>query len=261
MFDSFGIPLSEVDTSTRRIQSASPENPVLFQIHTDSSLQLRIRLLENPPKTEPKLLQKMHFSGLNCGESRLTLTNRNLTHQRNDDIITVEKVFIHQSRVYFINRYFENFYEIRSYNGKFFTSLPRYFFNHYDWSKGDFQSYDNLLLYVPIDWTNRISAVFISEDFFRDYEVIPGFEHRTYHLHHYSSYVSIFQSELLGITKRGAQFYDGQDWKDFGMEWGGLEPTVRENSQYNETIKFMVIHTKHRDHLFAFAGPGYFAGG
>ena len=58
---SFGIRQTEFDTSTRKIKLASPEKPALFQIHTDTSMKLRIRLLENPSKPEPNLLHEMYI--------------------------------------------------------------------------------------------------------------------------------------------------------------------------------------------------------
>ena len=61
--DSFGVPLPrEIDTTSRKIISASPEKAAILQIHTDSSMKLRIRLLENMPETEPELLNEMHIS-------------------------------------------------------------------------------------------------------------------------------------------------------------------------------------------------------
>ena len=57
--NSFGIRASEIDTS-RSIESATPEKAALIQINTDSSLNLRIRLLEDAPEANPKLLNEMY---------------------------------------------------------------------------------------------------------------------------------------------------------------------------------------------------------
>ena len=78
----------------------------------------------------------------------------------------------------------------------------------------------------------------VSEDFFRGFEIIPGngylsknsfdssdidyIELRIMQTERKKS-VLIFKNEVVAITKWGAQFYDGQAWKEFEMEWGDLE--------------------------------------
>ena len=60
----------------------------------------------------------------------------------------------------------------------------------------------------------------------------------------------MFQKEVLTITRWGTittQFYDGQAWRDFSMDWAGLDETE---------FYHMVVHTQNGDHLFAFStGP------
>ena len=140
--------------SNRTIRSASPEKPFVIKIHTDSTMMLKIRLLETLPPTEPKLLQEMHIypdvwsRKVECGNLRLSLTtNGTLIRPMNvDKLIIVVAAFVHRSRVFFINRYFEKFFEILSDDGKFFTTLANYFSDHFDWSVGDYISYDDILV-------------------------------------------------------------------------------------------------------------------
>ena len=177
--DSYGISPGEIDTSSRMIESASPEKPVLIKIYTDSEMNLRIRLLETPPKAKPKLFNEtMHISRYICGSLGLYLTlNHTLTRQTNNDTITVADAFIHQSRVFYINSYFDSLFEIFSDDGKFFTSLPPYFTHHFKWHQGEFISNDTKLVFVPYNLYEPFNAVLISEDFFRYSEIIPGNEH------------------------------------------------------------------------------------
>ena len=148
------------------------------------------------------------------------MTNGTLKNQANDEnLITVEGVLIHRSRVYYINR-LNRFHEIRSDNGKFLTSLPRFPGLSFIWSPGDWISNNDFLLFVPHPQMLSLPAVCISDDFFRVYEMIAVNENV---FHDTLRYVSIFQSELLIITKLGAQFTKSQVWKDFDMEWNSLE--------------------------------------
>ena len=122
------------------IKSASPEKPVLIRIHTEnSSMKLRIRLLETPPKAN-NLLEKIYISGYICGHLDLFLSeNGDLIGQTiNDDVFYIVNVFIHQSRVFYITEdkmteYSRTeFFDVLSDDGKFFTSLPQYFRHRFD---------------------------------------------------------------------------------------------------------------------------------
>ena len=62
--------------------------------------------------------------------------------------------------------------------------------------------------------------------------------------------ILMFDDELLAIGKCGANFHDGQAWKDFGMDWTCLEGIL------DLTITHMVVHTQNGDNLFAFSGNG-----
>ena len=264
--DVFGIWTSEIDTSTRRIQSASPEKSALIQIHTDSSMKLRIRLLETPPKVQQKLLPEVYIFAYGCGNWGMSVKqNETLTRQNNDEnLIGLWKMFVHHSRIFYVSTLFQQndhyLYEIRSNDGKFFTSLPTYFSEEKDlaWDSGDYISYDDILLFVPLYTVpHNLNVMLITEDYFREYQIIHGNEH----LSNYSSRgygqevryrmrsVLMFQHELLAVTKWGTQFYDDQAWIDFDMDWTGLEGTL------HETIQLFVVHTKNGDHLFAFANP------
>ena len=277
--NSFGIKTSEIDSSRRRIQSASPEKTALLQIHTDSSMKLRIRLLEDAPGsagTERKLLQEMHIWRRKenplqnkCGDKRLSLTRDGmLTFQTNvNDVVNVMTAFVHKYRVFYVNEYFENHFEILTDDGIFLTSLPTYFKKY--WYAGNYMSYDDKLLFVPFSFYHayqEFNAVLISEDFFRQYQIIPSSrivsEERFLTMQNLTDedldmspqkgdpvYISMFQNEVLAITPWAAQFYDGQAWKDLEMQWAGLREI------WSENINFMVVHTKNADHLFAFAGP------
>ena len=68
--------------------------------------------------------------------------------------------------------------------------------------------------------------------------------------------VLIFQKEIVAITNWGAQFYDGQKWEEFEMEWGSLDGF----REIHRNMGILVVHTKNSDHLFAFshhAASGY----
>ena len=261
--ENFGIMASEIDTSSRMIKSASSRKAAIILIHTDSTMKLRIRLLENPPD-EPKHFHERHITAqLSCGVSKLSLgPNGTLTPLRKDDnTITVVKAFLHQSRVFYINEYSRSFHEILSDDGKFFTSLPDYFRKYFSWDSSDFISYDKKLLMVPHNHKLPFNAMLISEDFFREYDIIPGNEHLTSNqafqdslLHDaFSRMKSIltFNNELLAITKWGTQFYDDQIWKDFEIEWAGLTANL---DLLHFKIQLMVVHTKHGDKLIALGG-------
>ena len=101
-----GISVSEIDPSGREIQFASTEKPALIQIHTDTPMKLRIRLLESPPKREQKLSPKMYISGSDASDWGLSPTqNGTLTRQTNgNNSIALSHAFVHQSRVFYINQ-------------------------------------------------------------------------------------------------------------------------------------------------------------
>ena len=111
------------------------------------------------------------------------------------------------------------------------------------WTLGSFISYDDFLFFVPIAG----DALLITEDFYREYEIIRIANNETIEAY---IYISMFQNELLGITEQGAHFHDGTVWDNFEMEWGDLEGRVT-----RDHIQFMVVHTKVGDHLFAFTDP------
>ena len=197
----------------------------------------------------------MHISGDGCGEWGFHLqSNGTLTRQTNDNYMTLVNAFVHQSRIFYIN----NLFEIISDNGKFLTSLPNYFSKHFFWDLGDFISYDNFLLFVPLGehlMLKPFDAVLISEDFFREYEIIRIFRAGSYFdiiddaLDQDKS-VLMFQNELLAVKGFETKFYNDESWKDFEMEWGGLE--VIHRNEYR--IKFFVVYTPTGDLLFAFSG-------
>ena len=177
--DLYGISKGQIDISSRMIQPASPEEPALIKINTDSPMKLRIRLLETPLKAEPTFNKTMLISGYECGNWGLYLTlNDTLKRQTNADdaVLTVINSFVQRSRVFYINSYFDKLAEIFSDDGKFFTSLPTYFINHFSWRYGEFISKDTKLLHVPYNYNEPFNAVLISDDFFRYYEIIPGNE-------------------------------------------------------------------------------------
>ena len=259
-----GVTNREIVRSSREIISASPKKAALIQIHTDSPLKLRIRLLESLPTAEPKLSNEMHIiAHSQCGDWKLSLSPKgNLTSQTNGkSLIEVANAFVHQSRVFYINKYFGN-HEILSDNGKFLTSLPASF-GHPAlpfWQLGDYISYNDVLLFIP----SRSIALLISEDFFREYEIIPivskallsdiatldgttlDFYYSNFAILNAKS-ISMFQDELLAITEWGDQFYNGDDWEDFEMDWGGLNRSLYD-------INLMVVSTKDGEQLFAFSG-------
>ena len=146
-----GVTNREIVRSSREIISASPKKAALIQIHTDSPLKLRIRLLESLPTAEPKLSNEMHIiAHSQCGDWKLSLSPKgNLTSQTNGkSLIEVANAFVHQSRVFYINKYFGN-HEILSDNGKFLTSLPASF-GHPAlpfWQLGDYISYNDVLIF------------------------------------------------------------------------------------------------------------------
>ena len=209
------------------IKSASPEKPVLIRIHIEnSSMKLRIRLLEIPRKAN-NLLKKIYISGYyNCGHRDLSLSeNRTLIRQTSDDHVNyIIKVFIHQSRVFYISEKdaessTSEFYYVLTDNGKFFTSLPQYFRERFDMHGVNFLSYDKKLLFVPSRVRGLSSLVlFISEDFFRGYEIIPVSGYLSKYTSNYapSKYnynydsltneILIFQEDVVAITNLGAQF-------------------------------------------------------
>ena len=232
-------------------------------------------MLETPPNAN-NLLKKIYISGYpyhgpegySCGHWNLSLSeNGTLIRQTSDDnVIYIVNAFIHQSRAFYISddrraEYSKTeFFDVLSDEGKFFTSLPQYFRHRFEVKDGDFLSYDDKLLYVPLRVTDIASFVLlISEDFFRTYEIIPG----DGYLANYSSNciyrnceesrkksVLIFQNEVVAITEWGAQFYDGKTWEEFEMEWGDLDGF----SEIHNRIQSMVVHTQNSDHLFAFSG-------
>ena len=270
--------MSEIDTRGRHIISASPQNATLIQIHTDSNMKLRIRLLERLPNAAPKLLSEMKIikpednnqvysdnlkqnEDIKCGYSMLSLENGTLTNAiiGNDgqhDGLYRQKVFLHQSRLFFIIRNDKGDPRVITDGGKFYTSLPSYFFEDTNfWFYGGFLSYGSKLLYVPRP--NRIHRrfhpylpVLLSEDFFRSYEVIlyQLTEDEFNSLHKYEYYrdaitnyviktVSIFENEVLVINSQETWYYDqrsakirgshetaapGHGWQKFEMNWDGL---------------------------------------
>ena len=249
-------------------------------------MKLRIRLLETPPKVQPKLLPEIYVfvrdppffvfdppSG--CGNWGMSiLQNGTLTRQNNDkNFINVSKMFVHQSRVFYVSKLSqpnshvsnEISYQMRSNDGKFVTWLPTYFNRRerdLDWAKGAYISYDDILLFVPrCIFPYNLNVMLITEDLFREYEIIHGSELVANYSSHRFEYISrtksifIFENELLAVTKWGTQFNDafrdGQAWKDFEMEWADLAGTVHED------FELFVVHTKNGDQLFAFA---YLAG-
>ena len=133
-------------------------------------MNLRIRLLESPPKTEPELLKEMHISTHDdCGQPmstnegskpftgpllRISLNQNSTLHLRPiaEWSINIIHVFLHQSRIFYINVDSDMSSNILSDRGKFITWLPRYFpkglFGPF-WSYGEVVSYDERLLYVP----------------------------------------------------------------------------------------------------------------
>ena len=136
------------------------------------------------------------------------------------------------------------FYYVLTDDGKFFTSLPQYFRYRFYVNSADFLSYDDKLLFVPWSVMGISSIVLlISEDFFRSYEIIPGNGYLSKYSSNtgYPNYaelrvksVNIFQKEVVAITEWGAQFYDGQTWKEFEMALGDW--------QGSERIQTMVVH-------------------
>ena len=254
-----GIIVSEIDTSGRMMKSASPDNPALIRIHTEnSSMKLRIRLLETPPKAN-NLLKKIYISTYRCGHRDLFISeNGTLLHQTSDDaflrdVIYIVNVFIHQSRVFYISRektkeHFDKvFFDVLTDGGKFFTSLPQFFRDLKLFVTGaDFLSYDEKLLFVSAD----PAILVISEDFFRGYEIIPANGYLSKYdgndLYLGMKTVLIFQKEVVAITNWGAQFYDGQKWEEFEMQWGNLAGFA----EINKSIRTLVVHTQNSDHLF-----------
>ena len=225
-------------------------------------MKLKIRLLESPPETEPKLLQQVQIYpdqlyGLDpCVGWSLTLTsNDTITPKISEsDTFAIVAAFVHKYRLFYINEN-EAHHDILTDSGKFFTSLPSYFAKYFSWRYADFISYDDILLVVSLNYGSSLNALLNSTDFFREYELIPCNEHlsdyaQTQPLNsNRIKNVFIFESEALAITERGAQFYDGQSWDDFAMKWtnmGGFLDSI---------TQFMVIHTIEGDHLFAFSQP------
>ena len=217
-------------------------------------MTLRIRLLEYPPKSDAKL-NTIQISGYACGHWKLSIaSDGTLTrHSKDDRYITVVNAFVHQSRVFYVNQYYGNdYYEILLEDGLFFTALSGALSEYFSWSWGDFISYDDTLLFIPVTNKQPFNALLTSEDFFREYKIIPG----NSHLSKYDKWnqsnrmksILMFQNELLAITQWGSQFYDGKTWRDFQMKWDGLVGSLHEN------IEVMVVHTKTGDYLFAFSG-------
>ena len=213
-------------------------------------MNLKIRLLENMPESAPKLFNEMHISAYSqCGDWKLSLTpDGTLKSQTNgEDVIMVAATFVHRSRIFYINNNLVNKYEILSDTGKFLSFLPMYFSSPFEmfWESGDFISYHNFLLFVPSDFL----ALLISEEFFREYEIIPILSKALLSnittLNGRKS-ILMFQNELLAITELGDRFYDEETWKNFEMDWSGLNPS--------KNIKLMVVYTKNDDQLFAFSG-------
>ena len=138
---SLGVMVPEIDTSSREIISASPETPVTIKFHTDSAINLRIRILESPPKTEQKLLHEMHISTKDdCGQPYNNHDDKpfagpllRISLNQNDTLalsliakrfINVINVFLHQSRIFYINFDSDGSSHILSDRGQFVSSLP-----------------------------------------------------------------------------------------------------------------------------------------
>ena len=250
----------EIDTTTRTIISASSNNTALIQIHTDSFMKLRIRLLENLPEIEQELLQEMYILKDNhwtCGHKQLFFTNnRTRILQANDNNIQgVTNMFVHLSRIFYVNVYLGIFYDIYTIDEKFVRSLPNVFNEIFEWRDGNFISYDKRLLYVPYlvngEYYLVDYALVITEDLFIDYQVIPGSEH----LYDPSSLrgrkrsVFMFRNTVIVITQLGAEYYDSTNWNTFEMNWNN----VGEIRQIHNEIHPMVVHYPNGDHLFAFS--------
>ena len=142
-------------------------------------MKLRIRFLESPPKNEPKLLDEIYISGYGCSDWKLSI-NRTLpatqaailTRQISDGNQMLN-VFLHRSRVFYINVPSTQFYDIFTDDGKFVTSIPRKYIGYWDWHSGDFLSYNDKLLFVQSDKSPEYGMLY-GEDFFRDYKIILG---------------------------------------------------------------------------------------
>ena len=256
--------VSDMDTNDRVINSASAESPALFQIHTDSALKLRIRLLEIPPKTEPKLMEELYIFNFPhyCEGLPPISILQNGTLGRDKDFTScarpcsvIVSTFVHQSRIFYIKTDFKESYEIFTDSGKFFTSLPKFITFNFDLNAGHVISYDNKLLFIPKEYFTFSYGLLMTVDFFRSYEIIPGNEH----LNNPSSTlldiwrvnsVTMFENEVLVITEYGTQFYNGQAWENFEIDWGDLEVFGRFHVYFHP----MVVHTQTSDCLFAFTG-------
>ena len=243
--------MSELDTYGRRILSASPKSPTFIRIHTDKTeMKLRIRVLESLSKREPELLQEMHilkFSG--CNYARLPMINGTLTSARpGRGTMSLVSAFVHQSRVFYINRDRESTM-ILSDSGKFFRTFPSFMMANWEAGRfgrfeGGFISYDETLFFLPEPRRvnqrfYRSLAMLTSDDVFLTYEIM-FYELQDDHFVLLMDYMDIddrmqymiksvvmFNNEVLVITGFGADFYNGQRWEKFEMN--GLPGRVHEN--------------------------------
>ena len=246
--------MSELDTNGRRILSASPQNPTFIRIHTDKTkMELRIRVLESLTKREPKLLQEMHILKFGfCNYARLPIVRGGtLTGARpGRGTMFLVSAFVHQSRVFYINKDRESTM-ILSESGKFFRTLPSFLMKNWDagsaagsTTAGGFISYDETLFFLPEPSRlnqrfYRSLAMLTSDDVFLTYEIM-FYELQDDHfalLMNYMDYndrmqymiksVVMFNNEVLVITGYEADFYNGQRWEKFEMN--GLPGRVHQN--------------------------------
>ena len=103
---------SEIDPTGRVIKFASAEKPALIQIHTDTFMNLRIRLLESPPKSDPKLSPKMLISGSRDWGMCLS-QNGTLIRRTDTNSFSAMDAFVHQSRVFYVNQASDLDYVVR----------------------------------------------------------------------------------------------------------------------------------------------------